>query len=350
MKKIISIMLVISIFTCISAPAFATSVSLHPIEIVRETYTSASQNGVFYESYSYVDSIGDTYNVSFSKSQEETTAIITDESGNLIAKSEYINGNSFITNTIPVSARSIFPHNAYTENISIDSYVKDDSEFEKSFFIEDSSLVQNPMTVAATTSGGDPVPGSTTYKYYKTYNTDYIYLGEILKGDGYYRKLSGYDEYNRASYAFQKGVTIAAIFTILGGVYSFLTGTVDILTLAGGMGISVIGSAIGMDWNLNACVRSFDFQFQCRMVYNGSTKTMSQIAHQLEYLYGYDEVLETDSYVFDSFSYSSPEQAVSAHCSEAVGYGAAAFNAKYIMGTYPTLVLPVSGPSWEWNW
>lgn len=350
MRKFISIILTLSIFACISAPALAYSNDLRPVEIIDETYTSSTGKNSFTESYDYIDSLGDVYHVTFSKSSTKTTTVISDEDGTLVAKSEYITGDDYITNTIPVASRAGVQPALCSEMVSIDQYVKDDSEFYETFTVTEPLTLSNQVTVAATTAGGDSIPGSTTFKFHKTYNSDYIYQGEILKGDGYYRRLSGYDEYNRSSYSFQRGATIAAIFTILGGVYSFLTGTTQILVLAGGMGISVIGSALGMDWNLNACVRSFDFQFQCRMVYNNSTKTMSQITRQLEYLYGYDEFIDAESYVFDSFSYSSPEQAVGAYCSEAVGYGAAAFNAKYISCSYPTLVLPVSGPSWDWVW
>lgn len=350
MRKFISIVLTLSIFISISVPALASSTSLSPIEIVEETYTSSTTNGIFSESYNYIDSLGDLYNVSFTRTPTKTTTVITDESGSLVAKSEYINGNDFITNTIPIATRSESDAGVFSENISIDYYVEDDSEFDDTFSVQEPLVSTNSEAMTTSSSGGDPIPGSTSFKFYKSYNTDYVYLGNILKGDGYYRRLAGYDEYNRASYTFQKGATLASIFTILGGVFSFLTGTTQIAALAGGMGISIIGSALGMDWNLDACVRSFDFEFQCRMKYNNSTKTMSEITRQLEYLYGYDEFIEAESYVFDSFSYGSPEQAVNSHCSEAVGYGAAAFSAKYITGNYPNLVLPVSGPSYEWDY
>ena len=350
MRKFISIVLTLALFTSISAPALASSTSLHPIEIVKETYVSSTEDGVFSESYNYVDSLGDLYNVSFTKSSTQTTTVITDEFGSLVSKSEYIDGNDFITNTIPITTRAGSDVGTFSENINIDYYVEDDSEFNETFSVQAPLVTANSVATTASSSGGDPIPGSTSFKHYKTYNTDYIYLGNILKGDGYYRRLAGYDEYNRSSYTFQKGAALASIFTILGGIYSFLTGTTQIAALAGGMGISIIGSALGMDWNLDACVRSFDFQIQCRMEYNNSTKIMSQITRKLEYLYGYDEFIEADSYVFDSFSYGSPNQAVNAYCSEAVGYGAAAFSAKYITGNYPNLVLPVSGPSYEWNY
>lgn len=350
MKKLISIILTLSILACISAPAFAYSNDLLPVEMIEGTYASSSGKNSFTESYDYVDSLGDVYHVTFSKSSTKTTTMISDEYGALVAKSEYVVGNDYITNITPVASRTGEGSTLRSDIVSVDQYVKDDSEFDKTFTVHEPLTPANQSYVAAITAGGDSIPGSTTFKFYKTYNSDYVYQGEILKGDGYYRRLSGYDEYNRASYAFQKGAAIAVIFTILGGVYSMVTSTSTILDLAGGMGISIIGAALGMDWNLNACVRSFDFQFQCRMVYNGSTKTMSQITRQLEYLYGYDDFIDAESYVFDSFSYGSPEQAVSAHCSEAVGYGAAAFNAKYISCSYPTLVLPVSGPSWDWVW
>ena len=348
MKKLLSLILVASIFVCISAPAYAKTSALQPIKVLSETYTSTTEDGVFTESYCYVDSIGDTYKVFFSKTQKKTTVVITDEIGTLVSKSEYLSGADFITNTTATLTRSGSSQEIQTENIDIDRYIVDNSEFDKVFFVRDLSATQRSTTVRS--SGGDPVPNSTTFTHCGTFNTDLLYQGRILTGEGYYRMLPTYTEYNRNSYKFELNTALGAICTILSGVYSFLTGTDKILILAGGMGISFIGSALATDWNLNACVRSFDFQFQGRMLYNGSTIITGQITRQLEYLYGYDEIINRSSYAFDARYHTSPAQALRDYCSEAVGYGASAFLAKYVDCTYPTLVLPVSGPSWTWTW
>lgn len=80
------------------------------------------------------------------------------------------------------------------------------------------------------------------------------------------------------------------------------------------------------------------------MKYNGVNVTMSQITKSLEYLIVEDEDGNVIDCYFDDFSYSTPSQAISGWCREAVGYGAKAFNIKYITGSDPSLPLPVTGP------
>ncbi len=81
------------------------------------------------------------------------------------------------------------------------------------------------------------------------------------------------------------------------------------------------------------------------MEYNGVRIVMSQIEKKLEYLVVEDDDGNVTGVSFDDFSYNTPKEATNAWCSEAVGYGAKAFNVKYITGSDPSLRLPVTGPT-----
>lgn len=146
------------------------------------------------------------------------------------------------------------------------------------------------------------------------------------------------------SYKFVRNTTINAIVILVGGVYGWVTKT-SIINILAGAGISVVGVAITTDWVFNGCVKSFGYDVQCRMEYNGVRIVMSQIEKKLEYLVVEDDDGNVTGVSFDDFSYNTPKEATNAWCSEAVGYGAKAFNVKYITGSDPSLRLPVTGPT-----
>ena len=318
-KKMMSLALAVVMCLSLCVPAFAAE-NVNP----------------YYETFEYVDSLGDTYTFIFTRDSKSTVAIVNDENGNLVAKSEQANGFNYIENTIPAVAysRNISSARYVTETININDLI---APMPSDITLDESSI--NAFLAAS----GDSIPGSSTYKSNGTYNTDYTYQGNILKGEAFYRRTGGYTEYNRVSYVFTRNMTITAIFIVLGGMYSWLKLTA-IKEIAAGVGIGITGAAITMDWNYYGKMRAYDFQYKCNMVHNGSTIKMSEITRKLEYLISGDSVLGTTNYKFDDFSYDTPTQGVYMQCSEAVGYAAKAFSVKYITESDPTLSLPVSGP------
>lgn len=335
MKKFLSILLCFVMVFTMSSTAFAANNTVS-IDDSISSFTSESGDDYYTESYNFVDSVGETYKVVFEKTAAKTTTILYDSRDSFVSESEWITGSDDITTTFatPTAAKSSASTTADTVNIS-------------DLVVNDSALnIVTTKSINAARSGGDSIPGSTAYTFYKTYNTDYVYLGNILKGNAYYKKVGTYTEYNRMSYAFQRSIALTTVLTLIGGVYSFITGTYQVLVLAGGMGISFAGGLLTTAWNVDCSVRSYPFDFRCLMTYNGSSVVMSQIRRNLEYLYGKDTYSGNESYVFDDFSYSDPTQAVGGYCSEAVGYAAKAFSIKYITGSDPSLSLPVTGPVW----
>lgn len=327
MKRIMSIVLVMATMLSLYVPVQA-------VENVPENYKD-------YEEFEYVDSAGDKFKAVSYKDDEKTVAIIYDSQGNMLVKSERAFGSDFIIETVATEvmgggARSA----ARTTTRVID--IKDMQVPWEEELISASMPAYDVMA----TNTGDSVPGSTTYKKYKTYNTDYVYQGEILTGDGYFRKTSATPvTSNRVSYNWVRNTTINAIFLILSGYYSWVTlsTTKQILT---GLGIGLTGVALTTDLNYRGEVETYTFQFKCHMDYKGNSIKMSEITKKFDYLLSKDILLGTTNRTFDNFSYSTPEQAVSMCCSEAVGYAAKAFSVKYITESDPDLSLPVSGPVW----
>lgn len=330
MKKTLSFILVLSMMLSLCTPVLAVS--------------NDSNGDVFYEEFEYYDSLGDKYKGVFLRDAEKSVASIYDEAGNLVVKSEREHDSNIIVETVPKSTESnmrtaiSLEDNFETRLVDINDLLVPTDEISAN---TENISAGAPVTIAATT--GDSVPGSTVYKKYGTYNTDYLYMGEILTGDGYYRRTGNYTDSNRVSYQFVRNTAITTISLALGAYYSWLTLT-KVKDIIVGLGIGATASALTMDWNFKGCVRAFEYQFKCQMVYNGSSIKVSEITRNLEYLYSEDEVLGTTNYNFDDFSYSSPTQAVNMRCSEAVGYAAKAFSIKYITGSDPSLSLPVNGP------
>lgn len=329
MKKFMSIILVMATMLSLYVPAQA-------VEKGPGTYKD-------YEEFEYVDSVGEKFRAVAYKDDEKTVAIVYDSQGNMVVKSERAFGSDYIIETVTeeVAGRSVLSTEGATATRVID--IKD-MQVPWSEATLDS--MNTPSYGVMSTDTGDTVPGSTAYKKYKTYNTDYLYQGEILTGDGYFRKTSATPvTSNRVSYNWARNTTINAIFLILSGYYSWVTLSTTKQILIG-LGIGLAGAALTSDLNYRGEVETYTFQFKCHMDYNGRSVKMSEITKKFDYLLSKDILLGTTNRNFDNFSYSTPEQAVNMCCSEAVGYAAKAFSVKYITGSDPDLSLPVSGPVW----
>lgn len=80
------------------------------------------------------------------------------------------------------------------------------------------------------------------------------------------------------------------------------------------------------------------------MSYLGTNYDMCIISRQIDRIrfINTDTGLVTE--IFNPISYTTESDAINGYCREAVGYGATAYNVKFITGTNPNLSLPVSGP------
>ncbi|WP_295582701.1 hypothetical protein [uncultured Oscillibacter sp.] len=313
MKKIIACCLVVTmIFSLgISASALGTS-DVQP----------------YYEEFDYVDSLGDTYRGVYTRNSASAVVTIYDRNGNLVSKAEQKNGSNLIV-----------------ESIRGEGITRSDGMITRVINIHDLVIPTPANEVGGNVPAllSDTIPGSSSWRSNGYYNTDYLYLGNRLRGEGFYRNTGKYSEYDRVSYKFVQDTTISAIVLVISGFYSWMTAA-KVTQVLRDLGVGMGTAAITMSWNFHGCVRALTFQFKCEMEYNGTDVVMSQIDRDLEYLYAYDDISGTESYIFDDYSYNSPTQAVNMRCSEVVGYGAKAFNVKYITQTNPSLRLPVSGP------
>lgn len=298
--------------------------------------TDSIHNRGYYEEFEYEDVLGDLYHVIYTYDEKKAVVTVLDDDGNLISEAEREKGSNYIIETKLQKEVKGTPASLNGEK---STQIIDISEL----VLPVVEQMDNPVAPAVNTSVSINLPGSTTYTSKGMYNTDYIYQGNILKGEAFYRQTGAVDEYDRISYRFVRNTTINAIVLVLGGVYGWVTGTA-IRHILGSAGIGIIGVGITTDWVFRGCVKAYEYQFKCEMRYNGSTKVMSVIKRDLEYLIVEDEDGSVIDFFFDDISYSSPSQAINMRCSEAVGYAAAAFNAKYITGSNPSLTLPVSGP------
>lgn len=321
MKKYIASVLMLAMMVSLSMPVKAAG---------------HIQNKDHYEEFEYVDDFGDRYHGFYARDDEMAEVAIYDEAGRLISRAIREQGSDLIIETISKKAggealesRS---EEMETRITNINDYIIPVPEKQDS--------IANP---ASSASVEIDLPGKTYYIKNGTHNTDYLYQGYILKGDSYYRQNGDNYEYDRMSHKFVRNTSISAILIIVGGVYGWATKSVieDILFSAG---VGVAGVALTTDWVFNGCAMSFGYDIQCRMKYNGANVIMSQIERSFEYLVVEDEKGNVLGYYFDDFEYSSPATAIRSWCNEAVGYGAKAFNIKYIAGTDPSLHLPVTGP------
>ena len=288
----------------------------------------------------YVDALGDKYTLTCEDNDGHITSTILNADGDIVSKAEAVRGEDEII--VYDYQEVVAPHSRTTTHTiesttiyHLQDFLVDDSEQVNT----DAQNLVSPLATNAT------IPGSSSYTYQGTYNSNITFLGKILTGDCYYRRVGTYSTYNRHSYAFERGVKLSAIVAAVSVAFSALTGS-TVPVILGGLGISFVGSALTTDVKLNCEIHAFDFQFKCQMKFDNRTYNMCEISRKMEYIYIHEEYLDTDTYQFDMTYYSTPDAAVTAYCKEAVGYSEQAFEAKFINQSKPNLSLPVSGPVW----
>ena len=327
MKKIISVILTLAMLLSI------TSVCAVAVDFESD----------YIESETFVDSLGDEYTLSGEKKGNSYIATLTADDGTMISKSilNCITGEIVTTalnedvNIITSSSNSNTNGGRYitfTENVS--DYIVDVEE-------------------EAVTRAGSSYDSRYNFSY-KTYKnglrTDFIYQGKILTGDCDYRCTGYYNESDRESYAFIRGMLLtsieSALFWLLGGAKAGVPGLV--LSLIQNFGIEFGNGKLLQDFNPTVSIRSFDYKFRTKMKPGSTSVVMCIIDRQIDFVYA--KVNQQDNLIgVDMISYATEDDAIAGMCSESLGYAAYAFEAKYITQNYPDLKLPVSGPSYTWD-
>lgn len=333
-KTILSLVLSFSMSLSLFVPAYAVGKD----ELVTDTSNSSSNI-----SASYTDENGDSYVLTYQDNDGYLVSTVANRNGDIISRAEMVRGKDEITVTNYQSGATSSTQSSVANQQSVEvktyrlqDFVIDEPEICSNAAERDMS---NPVSTNAT------IPGSSAYTYHGTYNSNISFLGQILTGDCYYRRVGTYSTYNRHSFAFERGVELAVVTTVIGAIFSFVTAT-TLRNILIGVGISFTGSALGMDAELDCEVHAYDFQFKCQMKFENKTYNMCEITRKLEYLYTYEKNLDKDVYEFDMSSYLSANDAITAYCKEAVGYSEQAYEAKFMNQTKPNLSLPVSGPVW----
>lgn len=291
-----------------------------------------------------VDDFGNRYIVTEEKNEDFFIATMTKEDGTLVSRS-VMNWETGEIVTESLADQDTPEKNVATATAALDSeYVISRSS------VYDYIVFDGSETAAETRGSSYDSDYNYSYKFKKTGNTDYLYMGEILTGDCYYRCTGYYDESNRMSYAFARDVQLTVIEATL--AWAIGKGPLLVLDLVKNiLKEFAIGWAEGKlleDFNPIVSIRAFDFKFKTTMEYNNRDVSMCIIDRVIEYVYA--EVNGRGALTdVDMFSYTSEAQAINAMCSESLGYAAAAFSAKYITQNYPNLSLPVSGPSFTWG-
>lgn len=290
------------------------------------------------------DSFGNRYIVIEESTDDFFIATMTTEEGTLVSRS-VLNWETGEIVTESLDSRDVTEESLVgTANVSVSDYKISRSS------VYDYIVSDGDGTVAVTSGSSYDGDYNYSYKFRKTGKTDYLYKGQILTGDCYYRCTGYYNESNRMSYKFARGVALTVVEAAV--AWAIGKGPLLVIDLVKNiLKAFAIGLAEGKlleDFNPIVSIRAFDFKFKTTMEYNNRDVTMCVIDRVIEYVYA--EVngrgMLTD---VDMASYSSEDQAINGMCSESLGYAAAAFSAKYITQNYPNLSLPVSGPSFTWG-
>lgn len=325
MKKLTAWVLMLTMMFSLCVPAFA--VGRQP-----DTF--------YYEEFEYIDSVGDRYHGTYTYDDKSAIVIIYDETGEVISKAERRLESNYIVETIP---KNFFEGASINEISNAEIKITNINDL---IIPLTENVAQNGIEMyapAATTILGDPIPGSKIYKSNGYYRTDYLYQGKMLQGEGFYRQTGKVSEYNRVSYRFIRNTSVAAVVLTISSLYTWAKAE-KIKDLMEGLGVSIVGGVITIDWDFYGSVQAFEYQFKCEMKYNGRNIVMSEIEGNLEYLSIKDKDGNVKACYFDDSSCGTPNEVLEMKCSEATGYAAKAFNIKYISGSDPSLPLPVNGP------
>lgn len=290
------------------------------------------------------DDFGNRYVVTEEETDDFFIATMTKEDGTLVSRS-VLNWE-----TGEIVTESLADQGTTEKSVAATAAASDSDYVISRSSVYDYIVSDGAATAAETRGSSYDSDYNYSYKFRKTGNTDYLYMGQILTGDCYYRCTGYYDESNRMSYAFARDVQL----TVIEAAVAWAIGKGPLLVLDLVKNILkefAIGWAEGKlleDFNPIVSIRAFDFKFKTTMEYNNRDVSMCIIDRVIEYVYA--EVNGRGALTdVDMFSYTSEDQAINAMCSESLGYAAAAFSAKYITQNYPDLSLPVSGPSFTWG-
>lgn len=276
------------------------------------------------ERIAITDISGDTYYLTYQKT--ETGAIVTqeDHTGFLLSKSIFVQATGEIIGIRYGSPYNSAQANSSSNILEIQHYNINDSMDKNNASLSSSNMLKTP-----------------SWTYHKEMDSEYYYLGERLAGDTYYRNLGLVDEYNTIRQTFISGSLISAIVAFFTASFDLPFKTICYSILVA-LGIDISIDVVLNDADIFVCVREFEWEFRCDMDYNGRTYDMCEISRPMEYVYSAELISGLDKYEYYS-GYSSELAAVNAYCQQAVDFGAYAYNLKFITENEPDLPLPVNG-------
>lgn len=325
MKKRIIALLLVFVMVITTTTAFASESS------------DKSDNSV-----TFIDDLGNEYRLSSFKDGNQITAIQTTMDGELVAKSVLDCSTGEIENTVSTSLQVA----AATSEIHTDTF-NGFTTFTTN--INDYIVDENNLSTTRSKSFDSSFYDS-SYIYKGTGKTDFLYKGKILEGKYYYRATGYYTEQNRVSCKFVRGALITAITTVLTKVLTgngLITAAVLAKSLLSDYGISIAQDCIQGDFSPVVSIRSYDVKYKATMKPSSTYVDMCVIDRVIDYVYSNLDGKINREYV-DMISYTTSDEAIWGGCSEALGYAAYAFEAKYITQNRPNLKLPVSGNQWTW--
>jgi hypothetical protein len=331
MKKIISVILTLTML----------------LSIASVSASAAEFESNYKDSETFVDPLGDEYTLSGEKAGNSYIATLTASDGTMISQSVL----NFTTGEIESTALA-----DVLDSVDVGIIMSNVSSNDSGRYITFTENVSDYIVSVdenenVTRAGGYDSRYDYPYRTYKTgMKTDFIYQGKILTGDCDYRCTGDYDETDRESYAFIRGMLLTSVETalawVLGGAKAGVPGLV--LSLIENFGIEYGNGKLLENFNPTVSIRSFDFKFRTKMKPATTNVVMCITDRQIDYVYA--KVNNQDSLIgVDMISYATEESAIAGMCSESLGYAAYAFEAKYITQNYPDLRLPVSGPSYTWD-
>lgn len=324
MKRLLAIIMTITIIASLNIPAMAVS-----NDKLLEEYDISSYD----DTVSFTDVSGTEYFLAMNKDGDSITVSQYTKTGDLVSESTLDLTTGMITTLTPqATSRDINELQRYhTTVLTLSDYTRETS---------------SPSAVTAKKFDSDQYDSSDVY--WMTGLTDFIYQGEILTGKCYYRYSGYYTEGESISYSFVRGTALTVIAAALSGVLHSAAPLTIVLAMLKDWGISIVEDVITGEFDPMVETRRYDVTYRAKMKPYASYITISEIDRYVDFACVSGGPNEFSKYV-NMFSYTDEDSALSGGCNEALGYAGYAFEAKYITMTYPDLSLPVSGPRYTWD-
>lgn len=280
------------------------------------------------------DSSGIRYEIGITYSNNETEVKQYDELGNVISVSTVnIDTGEICTYTMstPLKVSALGGKKQNVTHSNVTDYILSASEQRHTSRGYDGSFY-------------DP-----TYVLVETMNTDYRYRGDILTGRCYKQYTGNYVQSQQINHTYASGLAVTTVLASLSVTLKSPKLAAITLSVMESVGVSVLNDCILGNFNPITTTKTYDVNYQITMKPENSYIVMAKTSGSIPFGYIKGDGAHDFTQFVNSSSYTSENQALYAGYTEALGYAAQAFEAKYITGTRPNLILPVSGPSYTWQ-